>query len=611
MFLKKMDSLSVISDYLLLLWTVCLCSFCSFGQSTANSYENLWKVIQTDTVSNEKKIQYLDVYYQKARTENNQLEQYRALEKKTYLVPFADAAVLLHQMHPLVQNSTNDSIKGKFLNRSTVFYYNHRYYKDALYYAIASEAFNEKINNQYNLNVVRITIGNIYHHTRHYQKAITYFTKAKEYYQTKRNYNHLRGYINALYNLNKTYWQLQDTDLLTAAIKESELAVALLNPKDQQLETAYLEYVKGGLAFLKKNNVAAKQYFEKALPVIQQNGDFTNEHVIYLYLGKIAWEENQKPEAVNYFAKIDELFHEKEFLNYELREAYEYLMAYYKETHQSQLQFQATQSLMTLNQQFEKEQQSITSILHQDLEHKKLEVNQSQLQKLLIKYSFWMSMLGGTLSMTAVYIVWKNRQRKKPETNSGNLQAESTGTKEPTHNKIVENKAIEKETNEIKEQENTSPTEIKSAKTEMISETKTEESVPQPQDKSPGTMKLSEQRLLQGLEGFEKRKEFLTNVLLDDLVKKLNTNRSTLSSFLNEHKGSFKTYINKLRIQQAVADLTADTELRKKSVNDLANLYGNLHPKTFTSLFKTETGLTLASFIEQLPLKPSEPKEEE
>src|SRR5690554_7989869 len=153
MFLKKMDSLSVISDYLLLLWTVCLCSFCSFGQSTANSYENLWKVIQTDTVSNEKKIKYLDVYYQKARTENNQLEQYRALEKKTYLVPFADAAVLLHQMHPLVQDIANDSIKGDFLNRSTVFYYNHRYYKDALYYAIASEAFNEKINNQYNLNV--------------------------------------------------------------------------------------------------------------------------------------------------------------------------------------------------------------------------------------------------------------------------------------------------------------------------------------------------------------------------------------------------------------------------------------------------------------------------
>src|SRR5690554_2742355 len=144
-------------------------------------------------------------------------------------------------MHPLVQDIANDSIKGDFLNRSTVFYYKHRYYKDALYYAIASKAFNEKINNQYNLNVVRITIGNIYHHTRHYQKAITYFTKAKDYYQTQKEYNHQRSYIVSLYCLSKTYWQLQDTDLLTAAIKESEQAVSQLKPRHQQLETAYLE----------------------------------------------------------------------------------------------------------------------------------------------------------------------------------------------------------------------------------------------------------------------------------------------------------------------------------------------------------------------------------
>src|SRR5690606_3919393 len=233
--------------------------------------------------------------------EKNEMEEYRALEKKSYLVPFNEGVLLLRRMDPLVVSLKNDSLKGDFLNRSVVLYYKNRMFREALDFAIQSEAFNEKNNYPYNLKAVRITIGNIYHHTRHYQKAITYFTKAKEYYQTKRNYNHLRGYINALYNLNKTYWQLQDTDLLTAAIKESEQAVALLNPKDQQLETAYLEYVKGGLAFLKKNNVAAKQYFEKALPVIQQNGDFTNEHVIYLYLGKIAWEENQKPGAVNYF----------------------------------------------------------------------------------------------------------------------------------------------------------------------------------------------------------------------------------------------------------------------------------------------------------------------
>src|SRR5690606_25974186 len=170
------------------------------------------EVIQNDAVSNEKKIPYLDVYYQKARNESNLLEQYRALEKKSFIVPFADATALLHQMYPLVQKMDNDSIKGDFLNRSTVFYYKQRDFKDALYYAIESESFNEEINNLYNLNSVRIDIGNIYNHTRHYSKAIAYFTQAKEYYKTKKDYNHQRSYIVTLYCLSKTYWQLKDID---------------------------------------------------------------------------------------------------------------------------------------------------------------------------------------------------------------------------------------------------------------------------------------------------------------------------------------------------------------------------------------------------------------
>src|SRR5690606_25751873 len=133
--------------------------------------------------------------------------------------------------------------------------------------------------------------------------AIAYFTQAKEYYKTKKDYNHQRSYIVTLYCLSKTYWQLKDIDKLNATIQESEQAITLLKPKHQKLETGYLEYIKGGLAFLQKNNVAAKQHFANALNVIKQNADFTNEHAIYLYLGKIAWQQNQKAEAMAYFTK--------------------------------------------------------------------------------------------------------------------------------------------------------------------------------------------------------------------------------------------------------------------------------------------------------------------
>lgn len=592
MFLKKLDNLFPVLDNLFLFWIIFLLPFCSLGQTTADSYKNLWEVIENDSTSNEKKVDYLEVYYQKARNENNLLEQYRALEKKSFIIPYADAALLLHQMHPLVQKIDNDSIKGDFLNRSTVFYYKQRDFKNALYYAIESEAFNEEINNLYNLNSVRIDIGNIYYYTRHYTKAITYFTQAKSYYQTKKDYNHLRGYINTLYNLSRTYWQLQDVDKLAVTINESQQAVGLLKTKDKQLEIAYLEYINGGLAFLQKDYATAQNFFNKALPAIQQNGDFTNEHVIYLYLGKIAWQQNQKAEAMAYFTKIDALFHEKKFLNYELREAYDYLIAYYNETNQPQLQLNATNSLMALNQQFEKEQQSITNILHQDLESKKIT---SQWQKLVSKYNLWISVLGGVLVLIAGYLFWKRKNRKK-HTTKESKQSEVIESSE-----IFENHVVEIKKTEIVKTESVDV--IKNTETTIeVLETESTTEIPETQEKTERTTVLSatEQRLQDGLDHFEQEKGFLDSVGLDDLAKQLNTNRSTLSSFLNEHKKGFNAYINSLRIQQAVTDLKVDKELRKKTVKELAVIYGNLHPKTFASLFKVITGEMPALFIENL-----------
>ena len=592
MFLKKLDNLFPVLDNLFLQWIIFLLSFSAFGQTTADSYKNLWEVIQSDAVSNEKKVQYLDIYYQKARNENNALEQYRALEKKSFIIPYADAALLLHQMHPLVQKMENDSIKGRFLNRSTVFYYDNRDFKNALYYAIESEAFNEEINNKYNLNAVRIDIGNIYNHTRHYNKAVKYFTQAKKYYHTQKDYNHLRSYVVTLYCLSKTYWQLEDIDQLTATIKENEQVIQHLKPTHKQLETAYLEYTKGGLAFLQKDYATAQNFFTKALPAIQQNGDFTNEHVIYLYLGKILWEQNQKSEAMTYFTKIDTLFKEKHFLNYELREAYDYLITYYNATNQPQLQINATNSLMALNQQFEKEQQSITSILHQDLESKKLE---SQWQKLVSKYHLWISVIGVILVLIAAYLFWKNK-RTQTHKSATSLQNNVIYQSETTDTETIEisaNNLVEDETVVIDKNDTVTHT---IANTEIATQT-----LETHQPKEPTTvLSATDQRLFDGLNSFEQEKGYLASLTLDDLAEKLNTSRSTLSAFLNEHKKGFSTYINSLRIQQAVSDLKTDKELRKKTLNELAVIYGDLHPKTFASLFKVITGETPKKFIENL-----------
>ncbi len=592
----------------LLLFTFLLSVFFSYGQTTTTSYEKLWDLIQTDTISNEQKLHYLDQYIQKAQQENNLMEQYQALQKKSYLVPFQEAVIILHKIHPVVHQLNNDSITGNFYNRSTVFYYKHRYFKQALDYAIASEVFNEKNKNLYNLYSVRIDIGNIYYHIRDYKKAESYFIKAKDFYKKNTDYNYRRSYIVALYSLGKTYLQQADISALEMVIKESEKAIPELNFKDQQLENAYLNYLRGGSALLQNQFLTAQQFLKEALPNIKQNGDFTNEHVVYLYLGKVLWLQNKKQEAIKYFEKINQLFQEKRFLNYELREALDYLAAYYKETGQVSLQLQAIEHINLLNQQFEKEQKDITDRLYHELETKKIETELTQLQNKLqtnkFRYTLLLIIAGILLLVLTVYSYRKNRKQKQLKEKFINLLATVEKEKKLSKNNVLELEAFQQTiTKTLKRPE-------KSFKVATMQTKTTSEK------NNISSQQINEQRIFKALEQFEQEKRFLNLVKtadgsmralkIEDLATQLNTNRTTLSHFLNTHKGGFAAYLAQLRIKQITLDLTENKNLRKMNMQELPEIYGFASIRSFNMQFKEQTGLTPSYFVKELELRDME-----
>lgn len=558
------------SCFLLLLLTIFPFAFCVSAQSTTDTYKNLWEVIVSDSTNKEKKLYFLEVYYRKAQIENNTLEEYRALEEKSFMVPFDNAVLLLDKMRPLVEKIPNDSLKGDFLNRAAVLYYDNRFYSKALDFAIESEKFNRDINSSYNLNFVRITIGNIYYHTRDYDKAILYFTQAKDYFQSSSDYNYRRAYVVALYNLAKTYLQLGNTNLLSETITETKQAIAYIKPKYQAVEMAYLNYLQGGLYFLQNNDEQAKQFLEQALPLIQQNNDFNTEHVIYLYLGKIAWRQNQKSEAVKYFNMIDELFHQKNFLNYELRETYEYLIAYYKEKGNPEQQLHATESLIALNKQFEREQLSITKTMHRELDTKKLEAERERLKSVLQNKQKTYGILLGLFAMGLLGIMAYAYQQRMAKKRLKNKFDELV--------KQINTKALVKENPPIVSNElgNNRP---------------------------PIAVKATEARLLRELAQFENEKGYLKPVKLEELAQQWGTNRSTLSALINTHKGSFNTYLNKLRIEQLMIDLKNQKELRRLSLTQLANQYGFANAKSLAIQFKAQTDLPPMYFIQQLEIE--------
>ena len=555
---------------LILLFTFLPISNLVFAQKTSESFEELWKKIEKYEFSEIEKLNKLNQYISKAQKENNTLEQYRALAYKTFLVSYDEAIGLFDEITPIVNELQNDSIKGAFVNRKTLFYYKSREFQKALYYAIEGESISEKSNNLYNLYSVRIDIGNIYYHTMNYDKALHYFNLCKEYYKNQPTVNDKRAYVVSLYSLGKTYWRLGNTEQLDEIIKESEITIHKLPSRFQEFETAYLNYLKAGNHFLKKDYDNSKIYFENSLSILRSNNDFTNEHIVYLYLGKIAWEQNQKSEAITYFQRIDELFRTKNFLNYELREAYEYLITYYKETGQPQKQLEATENLLLLNKQFEKEQLSVTHTLHTELDTKKWESSKEELQNQLAKNKIWYFIFGVGFILLGIYSYWLRNERKKLR-----LKFE----------KLLHNIEEEKVTTSLRQAGNAPINEDHSLEKETIDRNSTE------------------LKLLKLLQRFEDEKGYLSPLKLEDLAIHLGTNRTTLSTVLNDHKGGFLTYINSLRIHKLLTDLTIDSELRKKTISELSEMYGFVNEKTFTTHFKKQTGLTPSYFIKQLDLK--------
>ncbi len=108
--------------------------------------------------------------------------------------------------------------------------------------------------------------------------------------------------------------------------------------------------------------------------------------------------------------------------------------------------------------------------------------------------------------------------------------------------------------------------------------------------------------ILNGLKRFEKEKLYLQkNTNLKDLAKELKTNSSYLSKVVNTYKNkNFTAYLNELRIQYAIQELTNSKELRLFTIEAIADHMGYNNGESFASAFRKITDIYPSYFIKQL-----------
>lgn len=111
-----------------------------------------------------------------------------------------------------------------------------------------------------------------------------------------------------------------------------------------------------------------------------------------------------------------------------------------------------------------------------------------------------------------------------------------------------------------------------------------------------------EMDLLKKLETFEAGKEFLNNnYSISSMATQFETNSKYINFILQKHRNkTFSDYINSLRILYITRLLYEETEYRNYKISYLSEICGYSSHSRFTSVFKTETGLSPSDFINKI-----------
>ncbi|QQU03311.1 helix-turn-helix domain-containing protein [Myroides odoratus] len=572
MFLKKLLSFSFITFS---------CYFsCALSAQTNTDYKS-WSLsellfsINSDLLNPTDKEIYLDYYLQKAKKEKASEDVIIGYRKKIFIAQnynlqnqYADS--LLHYTLQL----KNIQIIGEAFNTKSHVEYVNKNYRKALEYGLKAEEYLKKSEDEYTLNKVKGSIGSIYYHLEEYDKSEKVTKEALLYYQSQLSdssnaYNNLRGYINNVFALSKTTFRQQKNDTIHLLLRQGYEAINQLKVKDKILETAYFDLINGMYHHRLKQYSSSDSLLNKALIPIQNNRDFANEHLLYLYLGKNAWERNDKDKALSYFEKIEHLYQDKQFANVELSEAFNYLITYYQDKKDLEKELYYTKLLMTLSSELHKSNTKLSSYMHTHLDTKQLEASQKKLEYELARSKSKIKGLYGlvTVLILVVFIGLIYYQKKQ--------QVLQSQYKQLIHQSPKETVSL----------------------SEHLQQNKID-ALPLVEIPEANTLLSTNQVLIKKLIDFENKKGFLQKITQDELARQFGTNRNTLSKFFNEEKNiSFSDYLKRIRIQHAVRELTYNPKLHLLNLNGLADEFGFGNSKSFSTAFKEITKLSVTDFI--------------
>lgn len=509
--------------------------------------DHLLSVIDADGLSKENKEKYIEYYLQKAKKEKNTLHIEWAYKNKIWFYKdYETQQIYADSLLEFALQQNNNKMIGDAYNEKRHIETAKRDYEMSLTYSLQAEKHLKKTNDYYTLNKIRSFIGTDYYRFGNYRISYLYYYYPTFYFKRQsetqtnpvQDYNNFRGYVFCLYGMSKTAYRLPEKkDTIPVLLSSLEKAINNLKPKDIVFEKPYFLLVSGMYSHNKKEYEKSDAFLQQALKGLHQNGDYVGENLAQLFLGKNAWEQGDKVKAVQYFVKTDSLYKAKNFINNELVEAYNYLIAYSKETRNKKDEVYYTNTQLKIIKDLQEKNNRMQALLQENTGVDDLKKS-TQIQNSLM---WWKIILVVFLVIGLSVFLYKQKNKKT----------------------------------ELSENEQTEDT----------------------------TEKLSDNVsvILEKLAVFEENKGFLQDDLtLDDLARKIGSNRTDVSKIISEYKGGFNAYIYKLRIDYIVECLENDPVLCIQNIETIALKAGFKNRKTFTNAFKNLKNISFSEYLEKL-----------
>lgn len=523
----------------------------------------------------DQKLKIAKQYLEKAKEGSNKLE----LANGYYLMSYYFSENSMKYADSLI-NVSKDMIHFKYPARGYITkgngYYELANYKEALnQYLIASDYASKRGNTVQYLSI-KFNIGLIKNNLGNREEALEVFKECVFYLEENNLQEEKVGfYIAGLYALSDAYTFIKHPD--SSSLYVAKGIEAAIKQKNDIFYSYFVAHA-GVNNFFLKNYESAIDSLKKGKSLLKrtENNEIRIATCDY-YIARSLHESGEIEKSMVYFKKVDTVLRTTKDVMPDLIKTYTYLIDHYKSKSDIKNQILYINRLMKIDSIKDTNFKFLTKTINKEYDTRNL-INQKedlviQLEKnksSSSRITMFLITLTIILLLGVGYFLYRSYIHKKRFKELMELQSEK-----------VNNPSL--------------------VKIEHVSTKSSDEDGL----KDLGLSENVVNELLQKLEEFEKSNLYTKKqYTLSLLAKELETNNSYLSKIINvKKKISFAQYINNLRIECAVKELTKNSLLRSYTIKAISKEFGFNTAQSFTTAFHKNTGIYPSYFLKQLDSK--------